>query len=246
MSPAAESSRKPGGHATSAPRLRSRSAAVVLGGHRTPPDLTVGCARRCGVLVGGTAGIPRAQRSKLGLLGRRSGDEFTSVGAVPSPASALYRTKPASTAVPCVAIEGLEAAGCLSGSGGVVSGSTAARVGPEALAAVVETLTDGVMVFDADWTIGYVNPAGAALVGRPAAELTGRTLWIALPEEAGTTFHSFLLHARSAGAPVTWQGFYAPAGRWLTATAVLVGDLLRVSFRESADRLPEPAGEGAV
>src|SRR4051812_5955597 len=130
-----------------------------------------------------------------------------------------------------------------SGSGGVVSASTAARLGPKALAAVLEALSDGVMVFDADWTIGYVNPAGAALVGRPVAELTGRSLWIALPEASGTIFHSFLLHARSAGAPVTWTGFYAPTGRWLTATAVLVGNLLQVSFRETTDRLPEPVGE---
>src|SRR4051812_13404985 len=130
-----------------------------------------------------------------------------------------------------------------SGSGGVVSASTAARLGPKALAAVLEALPDGVMVFDADWIIGYVNPAGAALVGRPVAELTGRSLWIALPEASGTIFHSFLLHARSAGAPVTWTGFYAPAGRCLTAPAVLVGNLLQVSFRETTDRLPEPVGE---
>ena len=84
-----------------------------------------------------------------------------------------------------------------------MSASTAARLGPKALAAVLVALPDGVMVFDVDWTIGYVNPAGAALVGRPVAELTGRSLWIALPEASGTIFHSFLLHARRAGAPVT-------------------------------------------
>jgi hypothetical protein len=37
------------------------------------------------------------------------------------------------------------------------------------------------------------------------------------------------------GTPVTWRGFYAPAGRWLSATAELVDDLLQVSFREAAD-----------
>jgi sigma-B regulation protein RsbU (phosphoserine phosphatase) len=123
----------------------------------------------------------------------------------------------------------------------VVSGSTAARLRPDALVAVLETLPDGVLVVDGDWTIGYVNPAGAALVGRPAAELTGRSLWGAVPEASGTILHTHLLHARGAGAPVTWQGFYAPAGRWLTVTAVVVGDLLQVSFRETADELVERA-----
>jgi serine phosphatase RsbU (regulator of sigma subunit)/PAS domain-containing protein len=123
----------------------------------------------------------------------------------------------------------------------VVSEFAPARLGPEVLAAALEALPDGVALFDADWTIGYINPVGAALLGRRAAELIGRNIWVALPDVAGSIFHSFLLHARSAGTPVTWQGFYAPAGRWLTATAAVVGGLLQVSFREATDRLTEAA-----
>jgi serine phosphatase RsbU (regulator of sigma subunit) len=126
----------------------------------------------------------------------------------------------------------------------VVSEFAAARLGPETLVAALEALPDGVALFDADWTICYVNPAGAALIERPAADLVGRNIWVALPELAGTIFHSFLLHARGAGTQVTWQGFYAPADRWLTATAVLVDDLLQVSFREAGERLTERATPG--
>jgi serine phosphatase RsbU (regulator of sigma subunit) len=107
----------------------------------------------------------------------------------------------------------------------------------DALAAALDRLPEGVAVFDADWTIGYVNPAGAALLGRPVPELVGRNIWVALPELGGTIFHSFLLHARSAGTPVTWAGFYPPADRWLSATALLAGGLLQVSFRATDDRL---------
>src|SRR3954468_4948494 len=145
-------------------------------------------------------------------------------------------------AVLCVAFARPRSGGVPIGfRGGVVTGSTAARLGPDALAAVLDTLPDGVLAVDGDWTIGYVNPAGGALVGGPAAELTGRSLWGAVPEASGTILHTHLLHARGAGAPVTWQGFYAPAGRWLTVTAVVVGDLLQVSFRETADELVERA-----
>src|SRR3954468_24969807 len=150
-------------------------------------------------------------------------------------------------AVLCVAFARPRSGGVPIGfRGGVVTGSTAARLGPDALAAVLETLPDGVVVVDADWTVGYVNPAGAALVGRPAAELTGRSLWGALPEASGTILHTFLVHARGAGAPVTGQGFYAPTGRWLTVTAVVVGDLLQVTFREIADQLPGRTDERTV
>src|SRR3954462_9136851 len=102
--------------------------------------------------------------------------------------------------------------------------AVAAR-GPTAWTAALEALPDGVVIFDAEWTVCFINRAGAALVGRPADELTGRSIWVALTEMSGTIFHSFLLHARGAGRAVTWRGFYAPADRWLSATAVLVGRL---------------------
>jgi phosphoserine phosphatase RsbU/P len=117
----------------------------------------------------------------------------------------------------------------------VVSQPTADRLPQAWLAAAVGRLPEGVAVFDGDWTIRYANPAAARLLGAHSAQLAGRNLWIALPEVAGSVFHSFLLHARTVGTPVTWRGFYAPAGRWLSATAELVDDLLQVSFREAAD-----------
>ncbi|MGY1692680.1 PP2C family protein-serine/threonine phosphatase [Geodermatophilus sp. SYSU D01105] len=94
-------------------------------------------------------------------------------------------------------------------------------------------------VFDADWTLVSVDQATADLLGRRREELVDRNIWIALPELAGTIFHSFLLHARSVAERVTWRGFYPPAERWLDATAVRVGDRLHVSLRESAGPLPD-------
>jgi phosphoserine phosphatase RsbU/P len=122
-----------------------------------------------------------------------------------------------------------------------VSRSGGHVLGVEALAAALDRLPEGVAVFDADWTIGYVNPAGAALLGRAAGELVGRNIWVALPELGGTIFHGFLLHARTAGTPVTWAGYYPPVDRWLSATAVLGDGLLQVSFRATTDRLAEHA-----
>ncbi|WP_448618816.1 PP2C family protein-serine/threonine phosphatase [Geodermatophilus sp. URMC 65] len=97
----------------------------------------------------------------------------------------------------------------------------------------------GVAVFDGDWTLVSVDQATADLLDRRREELTGRNIWIALPELAGTIFHSFLLHARSVGGRVTWRGFYPPAGRWLDATAQRAGDRLHVSLRPSTGPVPE-------
>ncbi len=120
------------------------------------------------------------------------------------------------------------------------------RLTPVELAGVLGRLRDGVAVFDAGWTVSYANPAAARLLGRPAERVVGRNLWIALPELAGTALHAFLLHARSAGGPVDWRGFYAPAGRWLTVTAELAGDRLQVSLRAAdANALVSGAGGSA-
>jgi PAS domain S-box-containing protein len=128
----------------------------------------------------------------------------------------------------------------------VVSEPAADRLPQAWLAAAMGRLPDGVAVFDGDWTICYANRAATRLLGAHSAELSGRNLWIALPEVAGSVFHSFLLHARTVGTPVTWRGFYAPAGRWLSATAELVDDLLQVCFREVADLPAEGPADAAT
>jgi sigma-B regulation protein RsbU (phosphoserine phosphatase) len=127
----------------------------------------------------------------------------------------------------------------------VVSEAAASRLATGALSAALEALPDGVAIFDAGWTVCYLNPAGAALLGRPVAEVTGRSLWVALPELAGTAFHSFLLHARGHATPVHWSGLYAPSGRWLQASATDVGGLLQVAFWDTARAVEGPGGQPA-
>ena len=119
----------------------------------------------------------------------------------------------------------------------------AAALAPEPQAAHGQRAA--VAVFDGDWTLVSVDQATADLLGRRRGELVGRNIWIALPELAGTIFHSFLLHARSVGHQVTWRGFYPPAGCWLDATAQEVGDRLHVSLRRSTGPVPEAPADRA-
>jgi PAS domain S-box-containing protein len=130
------------------------------------------------------------------------------------------------------------------GSGVVVSQAAAGPMTPAWLATALDRLPSGVAVFDADWTLCYANPAAARLLGRTAEVLTGRNLWIALPALTGTDFHGFLLDARSTGTPVTWRGFHAPAGRWLSVTAEPVGHLLQIHVQEAPDHGVEDPDSG--
>jgi sigma-B regulation protein RsbU (phosphoserine phosphatase) len=117
--------------------------------------------------------------------------------------------------------------------------AASAALPPELLGSALDALPEGVAIFDIDWTIAYVNPAGASLLGRRREQLVDRNIWIALPELGGSIFHSFLLRARSVGEQVTWQGYYAPTHRWLSATAVRLQDRLHVTFRETAEHIEE-------
>src|SRR4051812_13603779 len=83
-------------------------------------------------------------------------------------------------------------------------------VGP--LIQVLDALSDGVLLVDGEWTVRYLNPAGARLLGYEVGELAGANLWIAMPGFGGSIFHGQLLHARGVAGPVTWSGFYPPAG----------------------------------
>src|SRR3954467_9926438 len=93
----------------------------------------------------------------------------------------------------------------------VVDAAAAAPVDAELLGEALDAVPEGVAVFDADWTIVYVNRSAAGILQRDRSQLLGRNIWIALPELGGTILHSFLLHARSVGSQVSWHGYYAPA-----------------------------------
>ena len=117
-----------------------------------------------------------------------------------------------------------------------------ARVEPGLFRDAVDVSPEALAIFDRGWRVVHVNPAGGRLLGRTPADLLDHVVWTAVPELAGTIFHSFLLHARSVGDRVTWHGYYPPAERWLTATAVPVGDLLHVFYRDASPVLPEGTG----
>ncbi|WNV73705.1 GAF domain-containing SpoIIE family protein phosphatase [Geodermatophilus sp. DSM 44513] len=120
---------------------------------------------------------------------------------------------------------------------------TDAAVPAALVTAPAATRQPAVAVFDGDWTLVSVDQATADLLGRRHEELAGRNIWIALPELAGTIFHSFLLHARSAGGRVTWRGFYPPVSAWIDATAQRDGDALHVWLRRSAGPVPDGPGD---
>jgi serine phosphatase RsbU (regulator of sigma subunit)/anti-sigma regulatory factor (Ser/Thr protein kinase)/anti-anti-sigma regulatory factor len=116
----------------------------------------------------------------------------------------------------------------------VATGSAAAD--PAAAWAALDASTDGVAVFDADWTIVYINPAGAAVLDRKVSELLGANMWAMFPESVGTVFHASLLKAAESGGPVEWRAYYGPVQGWFADRAMRVGDSVVVVYTRVDDR----------
>ncbi len=103
----------------------------------------------------------------------------------------------------------------------------------------LERIPDGVAVFAPDWTITYINPAGAAVLDRSAAQLTGTNMWATFPEAVGTEFHTNLLAAAAAGpgaGPVRWSAYYGPVHGWFTDEAWCVGDQVVVVYARADEQ----------
>lgn len=114
-----------------------------------------------------------------------------------------------------------------------------------AVRAALDAVADGVAVFDRDWTISYVNPAGAAVLDRSVGDLLGVNMWTAFPEAVGTEFQTNLL-AAAAGAPgsepVSWSAYYGPVHGWFSDRAWRIGELVVVVY----SRADEPRAAEAT
>ena len=74
---------------------------------------------------------------------------------------------------------------------------------------VLESISDGVNTFDRLWRCTYVNPAGAKMFGRAAAELLGKTVWELWPQATDLTFGKAFRSNAAEKNPVQVEAFYS-------------------------------------
>lgn len=79
---------------------------------------------------------------------------------------------------------------------------------------VLESISEGVVVLDHDWTYRYVNPAGAAVLGSTVEELVGRDYRELYPEAAGTAFQQCYARVLESGVGETCIDHYEPWDRY--------------------------------
>ncbi len=98
------------------------------------------------------------------------------------------------------------------------------------LVQAVEGMQRPLFGLDGEWRFAYVNPAGAAVLRRDVAGLTGRVVWDEFPEAVGSPFEDVLRQVAATGAPGTAGAFYAPLGTWFRADAFLTDAGLVVTY----------------
>ncbi len=103
------------------------------------------------------------------------------------------------------------------------------------LAETLRTITEGLISYSPDWTITYVNPAGARLCGSTAAEMTGRKLWDLFPDSLGTEVEVNFKKAMRDREPVHFESFYPRLNRWYTISGYPGSLGLTVIFQDISE-----------
>ncbi|WP_245814709.1 hybrid sensor histidine kinase/response regulator [Cystobacter ferrugineus] len=111
-----------------------------------------------------------------------------------------------------------------------------ARPVHEERAVLLDGVTDGILVVDAQWRLSWCNAVLERLLGRSREVLLGRVLWETLAELADSGFAPAWRRAMTARAPVVLEDFLAPAGMWLESRALPSGDGLAIYVRDVTER----------
>ena len=101
--------------------------------------------------------------------------------------------------------------------------------------ALLDHLTDGMFVFDADWCFRYINEPAARMLGRTKEQLTGAHAWTEFPEAVDGPSYRAYHEARAEQRPVRTTEFFEPLTRTFEVRVHPAGDDLVVVFRDITD-----------
>lgn len=108
-------------------------------------------------------------------------------------------------------------------------------IDPADVVRMLDRLSDGVLVLDAQWRFRYVNDPAADLLGRSREELVGAHAWTLFPEAVGGPTYTAYHEARRERRAVSATEFFAPLGRHFEARAYPMDDDLAVIFRDVSE-----------
>ena len=109
------------------------------------------------------------------------------------------------------------------------------------LLTTLETISDGVVTFDANWRFTYVNAQAERLLQRKRGALLGNSMWDEFPQGLGTPFERYYEEVLKTRQPAHFEEFYAPLGLWLDISVYPSDEGLAVYFRDVTQRRADHA-----
>jgi two-component system cell cycle sensor histidine kinase/response regulator CckA len=115
------------------------------------------------------------------------------------------------------------------------------------LSETLESISEALLVLDANWHVTYINAEGSRLLQRERKDLVGRNVWEAFPEAVGGPFQKQYELARSTNTSVHFEEFFGPLEGWFEIHAYPSPEGLAIYFRnvtarrEASARIAEQA-----
>ncbi len=106
----------------------------------------------------------------------------------------------------------------------------------EALADALDRITDGILVYDPEWRIAYLNRSAERYFDRSREELVGRRFGEAFPTAVGTHTEARLREAAASPAPSEFELFTPVRRRWVAFRAYPSEAGLTVYFRDVTEQ----------
>jgi PAS domain S-box-containing protein len=106
----------------------------------------------------------------------------------------------------------------------------------KALFEVLETISEGVIVLDAQWNILYVNPQGARFVESMPEGMVNRNLWELYPDLKGTDAEQNYRRAMEQQVSIRFDTYYARLQKWFHVTVDPAPGRLTIFYRDITER----------
>jgi len=105
------------------------------------------------------------------------------------------------------------------------------------LQAMMSSITDGLLMLDANWCFTYINEQGARLLGMSPAQLLGGCVWQLFPHAHATQFYTGFHQAAKNHQTLSFEEFYPePLNLWLQCHCYPSEEGLSVYFHNISDR----------
>ena len=79
---------------------------------------------------------------------------------------------------------------------------------------LLDSISDHLVSYDREWRFTFVNDGAARMLGRPRADLLGRSVWELFPEAVGNPYWTNLHEAVATRCPMVSEHYFAPWQRW--------------------------------